>query len=239
MIVAANFKLNHTRKTTTQYLEALNFFLDSYEHSCDIRVYPPSSALQEIKPFTDVTIGAQNFYPSNGGAFTGEIGEAQLEEFNIKSVLIGHSERRTLLKENQDFIAKKYEYAASKDWDIIYCIGEPQEVRNLGFETILEYLLAQLDGIDLNNEKLVIAYEPIWAIGSGKSAQTKDIKQVLDALKNELRFNIPLLYGGSVNLQNVVQIASLSSCDGVLVGSASCEVSTFCDLIKKIESIIK
>lgn len=236
MIIAANFKTNHTRKSTAKYIEALNLFLDAHgDIKSEIVIFPTATSLQNIKLHKDVSMGAQNFYPTYNGSITGEIGYEQLSEFNIKHVLIGHSERRLLLNETQDFVAKKYEFAKDKNIGIIYCIGEPKEVREQGFEFVMNYLWSQFDGIDLNNINLTVAYEPVWAIGTGVSATIEDIENVLNALREKL-MGAPILYGGSVNSDNVSKIISLKNCDGVLVGSASLDVASFCELIKHVEN---
>ncbi|MDR2080540.1 MAG: triose-phosphate isomerase [Campylobacteraceae bacterium] len=231
MIIAANFKTNHTRESTANYLEALNLFLDAYPTHCDVRVYPAASSLLRADLYPHVKLGAQNFYPAVNGAYTGETGAQQLDEFGIKNVLTGHSERRIILKETQDFIAKKYAFARSNNWEIIYCIGEPKDVRDNGFKAVAEYLWAEFDGIDTDYEKLSVAYEPIWAIGTGISAQTEEIAEVLDMLKAELK-SVPLLYGGSVNAENLRQIVSLKSCGGALIGNAALDAANFCKLIQ-------
>ncbi|MDR1285191.1 MAG: triose-phosphate isomerase [Campylobacteraceae bacterium] len=238
MIVAANFKINHTRESTANYLEALNLFLDAYSTLCDVRVYPVASSFLRADLYSHVKLGAQNFYPIINGAYTGEIGAQQLNEFGIKNVLIGHSERRVALKETQELIAKKYAFAKENGWEIIYCIGESKDVRDGGFESVMEYLWSEFDGIDINYEKLSIAYEPIWAIGTGVSAKVEDIAKVLDTLKSKLN-DIPLLYGGSVNTENLFSILSLKSCDGALVGNASLDVANFCKLIQIAQNVQK
>ena len=181
--------------------------------------------------FGKIVIGAQNAYPIEKGAVTGEIGLEQLKEFEIKTILIGHSERRDLLNESQEFIAKKFNFFKEQGFRIIYCIGEPLEVREQGIEKLFEYLFSQFEGIDVCYENLIVAYEPIWAIGTGVSAKVEDIKQVHDGLKKE--FNVPLLYGGSVKVENIEAISTIDSVDGVLVGSASLEAKNFASLIKK------
>ncbi|MDR0408531.1 MAG: triose-phosphate isomerase [Campylobacteraceae bacterium] len=238
MIVAANFKTNHTRESTANYLEALNLFLDAYPTLCDVRIYPAASSFLRADLYSHIKLGAQNFYPVINGAYTGEIGAQQLSEFGIKNVLIGHSERRIALKETQEFIAKKYAFAKENGWKIIYCIGESKDVRDGGFEATMEYLWSEFDGIDINYEKLCVAYEPIWAIGTGVSAESKDIAEVLDMLKNRLS-DIPLLYGGSVNAENLASIISLKSCEGALIGNASLDVANFSKLIQIAQNVQK
>ena len=223
----ANFKTNHTRASTKNYMETLNKELEGIDTQA--LVFPPSSALQNSSG--KVTIGAQNAYFAKSGAFTGEIGLEQLNEFNIKTVLIGHSERREIFGETQEFVAKKFEFFANEGFEIIYCIGEPLEVREQGEEALFNYLFSQFEGIDTNYTKLTVAYEPIWAIGTGVSATKEDITIVHNRLKEQ--FNLPLLYGGSVKIDSIKEIASINSVDGVLVGSASLDAIEFSKLIKE------
>ncbi|MFV0480717.1 MAG: triose-phosphate isomerase [Campylobacteraceae bacterium] len=238
MIIAANFKTNHTRESTSQFLEALNFFLDATQNSAEIRVFPPFTALKRRNLKNSIKIGAQNFYPVANGSFTGEIGLDQLNEFEVASVLIGHSERREILKESNEFIAQKFSFIKETKKEIIFCIGEPYEVHKLGLEATMEYLLEQFNGIDIEYENLIVAYEPIWAIGTGESAKIEIIEQVLKALKAKLP-RIPLLYGGSVSAENIEDILFLPYCDGVLVGKASFDVSSFCTLIELANKVQK
>jgi triosephosphate isomerase len=236
MILAANFKTNHNRESAAKYLEALNLFLDAYPTSCDIRVYPAASSFLKTDFTSRVKIGAQNFYPAINGAYTGEIGAWQLEEFGIKNVLIGHSERRITLKETQEFVAQKFDFAKERGWDIVYCIGEPKAVRDSG--SVMEYLWSEFDGIDTSYQNFSIAYEPIWAIGTGVSAKISEIAEVLDALKKRFD-NVSLLYGGSVSVDNLASIISLSSCGGALIGGASLDAANFCKLIQIAQSVKK
>ena len=224
----ANFKMHHTRASTTEYIAKLNEELTSIECD-DITIFPPATALQ--KSLGKVVVGAQNGYFEAKGAYTGEIGLTQLEEFGIDTILIGHSERREIFGESQEFIAKKYAYYKEQGFHIVYCIGEPLAVREQGEEALFEYLYAQFEGIDIEYEKLTVAYEPIWAIGTGVSATVEDIELVHNRLKE--KFALPLLYGGSVKIDSIEQIAKIKSVDGVLVGSASLDAKGFATLIKR------
>jgi len=228
MRFVANFKMNHTRASTLEYIKELNQELKSIKCK-NVLIFPPATALCEASQ--KVEIGAQNAYVEEKGAFTGEIGLEQMQEFNVKQILIGHSERREILGESQEFIAKKFDYFKNQDFEIIYCIGEPLSVREQGEEALFEYLFSQFEGIDTNYEKFTIAYEPIWAIGTGVSATTEDIKLVHNVIKN--KFNKELLYGGSVKVDSIVDIAKIDSVDGVLVGSASLDAIGFAQLIKE------
>lgn len=226
MIFAANFKTNHTRASTKEYLATLASL--AQKSSDEFYVFPPLSALQSS--MGKVIVGSQNAYPVKNGAFTGEIGLDQLEEFDIKTILIGHSERRVLLGESMEFIAKKFEFFKNNDFKIIYCIGEPLEVREAGESDVIEFLGEQFCGIDIEYENLIIAYEPIWAIGTGKSATADEIASTHRAIKKIC--NKPLLYGGSVNMANIKDVLATPNVDGVLVGSASLDVQNFFNLSK-------
>jgi len=227
MVFAANFKTNHTRATTRAYLEALNEKLITKKSEDSVYIFPPSTALDYY--IGDFTLGAQNAYTAYNGAYTGEIGLEQLEEFSVKTILIGHSERREILGESQELVASKFAYFKEHGFEIIYCIGEPLEVREQGDSTVMEYLLAQFEGIDTSYENLIIAYEPIWAIGTGRSATTKEIENTHTALKKTIQK--PLLYGGSVKPANIKEITSIAGVDGVLVGSASLDVESFSQMV--------
>lgn len=227
MIIAANFKTNMSRKSTAEYMAKLNNFLVENSVEDDIFVFPPSTALDSFN--TKINIGVQNAYHVQNGAFTGEIGLDQLNEFNIKSILIGHSERRHVLGESQELIAKKFNFFKEQGFKIIYCIGEPLEIRQAGEVKLLEYLDAQLEGIDLNYKNIIVAYEPVWAIGTGVTATNEDILSTHNALREKIK--APLLYGGSVKVNNAQEILSLENVDGILVGGASLFVDHFCTMI--------
>ena len=228
MIFAANFKTNHTRKSTEYYVEALNKKLGAKKPEDKVYIFPPATALDAYEG--DFRIGAQNAYPSVNGAYTGEIGLEQLDEFDIKTILIGHSERREHMGESQEKVAEKFSFFQEHDFEIIYCIGEPLYIREKGFEEVMQYLLAQLEGIDINYENLIIAYEPIWAIGTGRSAKVEEISTTHRALKKAIG-DKPLLYGGSVKPANTKEIINIAGVDGVLVGSASLNTESFSEMI--------
>lgn len=229
MIVASNFKTNHTRKETAVYMDALNAYIAKSGTAQDVRVYPSLTALESFELPANVKVGAQNFYPTEGGSYTGEIGSIQLAEFGVESVLIGHSERRHVLGESQEEVAKKYEFAMTQGWEIVYCVGEPKEVREQGLDAVIAYVEAQFAGIDLNYDKLIVAYEPVWAIGTGLTASTNDIKETHARLREKV--SAPLLYGGSVKVANAEEVMCVENCDGVLVGTASWKVEDFCEMI--------
>lgn len=220
----ANLKCNHTRASFAKYAEILDANLSSND---DVTVFPPFSALDLVTH--KFKLGAQNFYPCESGAHTGEIGKAMLDEFGVKSVLIGHSERREL-GESEELLRAKFDFAVKAGWQIVYCIGENLSVNEAG--RTKEFLAGQLKNIDLGYERLLIAYEPIWAIGTGKSASAEQIEGVLNFIREQT--SAPLLYGGSVNVANIGGIAGIANCDGVLVGTASWDSTKFLELIRVV-----
>ena len=220
----ANLKCNHTRASFAKYAEILDVNLSLND---DVTVFPPFSALDLAAH--KFKLGAQNFYPCESGAHTGEIGKAMLDEFGVKSVLIGHSERREL-GESEGLLRAKFDFAAEAGWQIVYCIGENLSVNEAGGTK--EFLAGQLKNIDLGYERLLIAYEPVWAIGTGKSASAEQIEEILNFIREQT--SAPLLYGGSVNVANIGGIAGIKNCDGVLVGTASWDASKFLELIRVV-----
>ncbi len=227
MIYAGNFKTNHTRSSTIDYIKELNFGLKDKKEEDKVYIFPPLTAIDFYRG--DFTLGVQNAYPIENGAVTGEVGVAQLEEFNINTILIGHSERRELLNETQEFVSSKFNFFKDRGFEIIYCIGEPLEIREKGQKAVIEYLKEQFIGIDIDYSNFMVAYEPIWAIGTGRSATVEEITTTHNELKKLV--NRPILYGGSVKEANIAEISSINSVDGVLVGGASLNTDSFLKLI--------
>ncbi len=231
-IIAANFKANLTRAEVQIYAKELESLLthikSNTKASPQVDIFPSASALLN-DDFTHFQIGAQNAYFALNGGFTGEIGLSQLTEFHISRILIGHSERRTLFSESQEFINKKFQFYKAAGFCIYYCIGEPLEVRQRGENALKDFLSAQLSGIDVSYPQLIIAYEPIWAIGTGVSATMEQIQATHNMLSTLTP--APLLYGGSVNGTNAGEILALQNVSGVLVGSASLKIESFREII--------
>jgi triosephosphate isomerase len=233
VIIAANFKTNMTRRETAEYYTTVTGFIAEIGISSKAMIFPPATALNSFEG--GVNIGAQNAYAVENGAFTGEIGLDQLDEFGIKTILIGHSERRHILGESQELIAEKFNYYKAKGFTIVYCIGEPLEVREEGSDALMDYLNDQCDGIDLDYEKLIIAYEPVWAIGTGLTPSADEVEQIHTALRQKT--SRPLLYGGSVKTANAKELLALNNVDGALIGSAALNVEDFCTILSIAEDI--
>ena len=229
-IIAANFKTNHTRKSTNEFVSFVNTFLQKNKFKNEVFIFPTATSLDSFDNVSNLIVGAQNAYPTEKGSFTGEIGTSQLDEFDVKTILIGHSERRHVLGESQKSIAAKFKYYSDLGYKIIYCIGEPLEVKESGLEETLAYVWEQFEGIDINYENLVLAYEPVWAIGTGVTATTQDISNVHDAIKQKI--DKPLLYGGSVKISNIKEILNVPNVDGALIGTASWIKEEFCQIIE-------
>jgi len=227
MILCANFKANKTRQETRSYMAVVESFVSANDIEDTIIVFPPFTALEHTP--RNVLIGVQNAYPVSNGAFTGEIALEQLEEFDIKTILIGHSERRHVLGETQEQIAAKFRFFAERGFVIVYCVGEPLAIREQGDTALMNYIDAQCVGIDLNYPDLILAYEPVWAIGSGLTPSNAEIEAVHTSLR--LKSAAPLLYGGSVKVDNAGEIMALTNVDGILVGSASLSAHDFCEMI--------
>jgi len=235
MIIAANLKTNLTRRQTNKYVEDLEAYVSKNSISQKVIVFPAMSSLDSFK--TSVTIGAQNAYPTKNGAFTGEIGLDHLNEFDINTILIGHSERRHILGETQESLVAKFNFYKDLGFTIVYCIGEPLAKREAGKEEMMEYISSQYEGIDTEYENLIIAYEPVWAIGTGLTPTLEDIENIHTELKEKSQ--APLLYGGSVKVSNSKEVLALKNVDGILVGSAALYVEHFCQMIENAEEIEK
>lgn len=234
-IIASNFKTNHTRKSTALFINEVNDYLKSNEIKNEVYVFPTATSLDLFDTVSTFSIGAQNAYATTSGSFTGEIGTVQLDEFEIKTILIGHSERRHILGETQNMIAKKYEFYKELGYKIIYCIGEPLEVKNQGLPKTLEYIYQQFDGIDTNYKNLILAYEPVWAIGTGVTATNEDIKNIHNAIKEKI--SKPLLYGGSVKVENVRELCQIPNVDGALIGTASWKKEDFIQILENTKDL--
>jgi len=235
MIIAANLKTNFTRKETQKYIKKIEEYIKNSNTTQEVLIFPAMSSLDTHEG--SILVGAQNAYPTYDGAFTGEIGKVHLDEFAIKTVLIGHSERRHILAETQDSIVAKFNFFKELGFKIVYCVGEPLSMREAGKEKMMEYIASQYTGIDTDYENLIIAYEPVWAIGTGLTPSLGDIQEIHTALKT--KSCAPLLYGGSVKVTNAKEVLALSNVDGVLVGSAALYVEHFLSMIAFAQELNK
>ena len=233
MIIAANLKTNLTRKETETYVNHLEKYMQESQSVSEVIVFPAMSSLNAHRG--KVIIGAQNAYAAKDGAFTGEIGLNHLNEFDIKTILIGHSERRHILGEMQEMLVEKFNFYKELGFKIVYCVGEPLEKREAGKDEMMQYISSQYKGIDTEYENLIIAYEPVWAIGTGLTPTLEDIKEIHKDLKE--KSPAPLLYGGSVKVTNAKEVLAVANVDGILVGSAALNADDFCSMISFSEDL--
>lgn len=243
--VGGNWKCNGTKESITKLVSDLN--AATLESDVDVVVAPPFVYIEQVKnSLTDrIEISAQNVWISKGGAFTGEISAEQLLDIGCKWVILGHSERRHIIGEDNQFIGKKAAYALSQNLKIIPCIGELLEEREAGktFDVCFEQMKAFADSIT-NWQDVVIAYEPVWAIGTGKVASPQQAQEVHAAVRDWLKTNVSpevasatrIIYGGSVNAGNCEELAKQEDIDGFLVGGASLKGPEFATIINSVTS---
>jgi triosephosphate isomerase len=238
-IIAGNWKMNKTVEESVAFFNELNEIIE-FKDKVEILIFPSFLSLHILKGIKDkIALGAQNFYFEKNGAYTGEVSYSMLDGI-CDYLLIGHSERRQIFKETDELINKKLKIALDNNFIPVLCIGETLEEREHGntFKKIEHQLKTALKGIDDKyTEKLVIAYEPIWAIGTGKTASPEQAQEVHSFIRNYLEnnyentLNIPLLYGGSVKPENSLELLSQNDINGALIGGASLKVESFFDII--------
>ena len=191
----------------------------------DVVVCPPSVSLAasvQALAGTEIGVFAQNCHWADEGAFTGEVSAPMLRELGVYGTLVGHSERRQLFGETDDSVAKRVRAALDHGLHVIACVGETEAEREAGqTEAVLRRQLGVLE----SDDNLVIAYEPVWAIGTGKTATVEIVEQAHALIKSLL--DLPVLYGGSVKPENAAELMSLPAVDGALVGGASLDVDSF------------
>ena len=241
-IIAGNWKMH---KTIAEALEFVNDIKDRVNNEkVEAVICAPFTLLKDLKEATkgtSIKIGAQNMHFEEKGAFTGEISPLMLKELDMDYVIIGHSERRQYFNETNETVNKKVLKALEVGIDPILCVGETLEEREAGntkdvCKVQVEKALENVSKEDI--AKVVIAYEPIWAIGTGKTATSEDandviayIRQVVANLYKDLANEVRIQYGGSVKPSNVGEIMNQSDIDGALVGGASLEANDYIQLV--------
>lgn len=237
-IVAGNWKMN-LLPVEAQILYREIIDKKSDDSSVEMMVFPPALYISDLmKMNAEVSVGAQNFYPEEKGAFTGEISVAQVTAMGVKQVLIGHSERRMYFEENGQLLKRKVDAALNFDLTPIFCCGEPLDIREKNGQG--DYVLRQLEEslFHLSAEKLkkcVIAYEPVWAIGTGKTASIEQAEEMHASIRRWIREKydhttadaISILYGGSCNASNAKELFACPNVDGGLIGGASLDADSF------------
>lgn len=243
MLVAGNWKMNGSKVEITALLQKLLEKLNDLTFQIETVVCPPSIYIEyahKIIEKSNIQIGAQNIASNSVTAFTGEISPAMLREFDCKYVIIGHSERRLLLDETDDLIARKFQIAVDGGISPILCVGETkdQQAAGLGKAVVEKQLLAVLHKCGIDGFKnAVIAYEPVWAIGTGLTATPEQaqeihayIRSLLAKLNTTIAENVRIIYGGSVNNTNAEALFAQPDIDGGLIGGASLKAQDFSDI---------
>lgn len=253
MLIAGNWKMNTNVFESEKLVEYILGFLSTQTGiKSKVLVCPPFTSLYPIGKLLDNTkllLGAQNCHYEEKGAFTGEISIPMLEYCGVSYVIIGHSERRSYFKETDEFINKKLLALLNRELTPILCIGETLDERNRGetFQVLTRQLELGLAGVSSDIiDKIVIAYEPVWAIGTGVSATRQQVVEAHDFLRNYLveKFgtnanNVYLLYGGSLSEKNADEILSIENVNGGLIGGASLKGESFTEVIKTAEKYLQ
>jgi triosephosphate isomerase len=246
-LIAGNWKMNLNHFEAIALVQKIAFALpDKYFDKVDVTVIPPFTDLRSVQTLIDgdklrLTFGAQDLSQHDSGAYTGEISGALLAKLGCTFVIVGHSERRTYHDEDDALVAAKAAAALKHEITPIVCIGEQLDVREAGNHVShnVEQLRGSLAGLSAEQiNQVVIAYEPVWAIGTGRVASSADAQEVCAAIRSELSSlaspkiaeTVRVLYGGSMNAKNVADLVAQEDIDGGLVGGASLDGEQFATL---------
>lgn len=244
-IVAGNWKMNGQLQQVKTLINALKEHLSS-NSGHGVVVIPPAVYIQQVNELlvdSTIELGAQNVYPKDFGAFTGELSAPMLKDFNCRYVLVGHSERRHIFHENENFVAQKFHHVKDHGMIPVLCVGETLVDREKGQteQVIASQLLAVCEQDRNCFRNCIIAYEPVWAIGTGQTAtpeQAQNVHQYIRKLIANINDNdaerVSILYGGSVNENNAQELFAMPDVDGGLVGGASLNAKQFVEIVKCI-----
>ncbi|HEY5931998.1 MAG TPA: triose-phosphate isomerase [Nitrospira sp.] len=241
ILIVGNWKMNKTASEATAFIRALKARLPSPSTAIELVVVPPFTALESVRAalgHSPIQLGAQNMFWEDQGAYTGEVSAPMLKDLGCRYVILGHSERRTLFGEQGDNIQKKIRAALNHGLRPILCIGESLAQRDNGStdDVLTQQLRESLSGFtDEAMAGVTVAYEPIWAIGTGKSATTEQavaahrtIRRVLASVASPaIADRTRILYGGSVTPQNIESLLASDQIDGALIGGACLQVESF------------
>jgi triosephosphate isomerase len=237
-ILAANWKMNLLHDEAIQLISEFNHEVELTNSAIEVVVFSPSLYIHELSQQTNFKIGVQNFYFEKSGAFTGELSISQVKSCGANSLLIGHSERRQIFGESDELLKSKVNAAVESNMHFIFCCGEALETRDA--EKHIEFVVNQLHAslFHLDEKQILscaIAYEPIWAIGTGRTASTEQAEEMHAAIRESLSYvygatvanEVSILYGGSCNSKNAAELFACPNVDGGLIGGASLQSETF------------
>jgi triosephosphate isomerase len=246
--MAGNWKMHHTHLEAIQVVQKLSYRLDDKDYDqVEIAVFPAFTALRSVQTTIDsdripIALGAQNCHFEPQGAFTGEVSAPMLAKLNVQYVIVGHSERRELFGETDEIVAKKVRAVLGNGMAPVLCVGETLEEREAGETDAkvgrqLRGALERLGHEDLR--RVVVAYEPIWAIGTGRNATPDDANATISAIRDGLEAlsagagtALRVLYGGSVKPGNISELMAMPAIDGGLVGGASLDPDDFARIVR-------
>ncbi|MCS7188180.1 MAG: triose-phosphate isomerase [Bacteroidia bacterium] len=248
LLLAANWKMHlYPQEAQRLTLQLKAEWLNSSLCQLPTVLFPPLLYLREVLQLVEgssLQVGAQNGYPGEFGAFTGEVSTAQIAACGAQWLLVGHSERRLYFQETSDFLQQKIQAAQQRGLSVIYCVGETLEERKQG-KTLLvlkRQIEEVMQGIPILWEKLALAYEPVWAIGTGINATPAQAQEAHSYLRTILQDlgapveKIPILYGGSLKPENAPDIFAQPDVDGGLVGGASLKAESFISIAQALHS---
>jgi triosephosphate isomerase len=247
-LIAGNWKMHATHLETIQMVQKLSYRLDPSDHQrVDVVVCPPFTALRSAQTVIEtdhlqIRLGAQNVYWEEKGAFTGEIAPGMLAALSVSYVIVGHSERRELFGDTNEDVNRKVKAVLAAGMTPILCCGETEEEREAGVteDKVGSQVRAGLDGLTADQiAGLVVAYEPIWAIGTGRTASDDDagamatfVRETIADIAGDAAESTRILYGGSMNPGNVAGLMAKKDIDGGLVGGASLDPDTFASVVR-------
>jgi triosephosphate isomerase len=246
-IVAGNWKMHKNAEETE---DLLNDLIDKLPNDKEVRIIVAptfvnlSSAVEHLQ-FTNIEVAAQNMHQAEGGAFTGEIAAGMLTSIGVTTVILGHSERRAYFHENDALLASKVTTALRHEMTVIFCFGEELKDRQSGnhFNVVENQLKDGLFHIDEKGwENMILAYEPVWAIGTGETASPEQAQEMHEFIRQTVKSrygaaiadNVPILYGGSVKPDNAQEIFSKPDVDGGLIGGAALKAEDFAAIVSAV-----
>jgi triosephosphate isomerase len=235
VIIAGNWKMFKTQAETLEFLQGFLPHLETTPDDRDIVLCAPFTDLGTLSRNlhgSRIQIGAQNVHWAESGAFTGEISAPMLVELGVRYVVIGHSERRQFFGETDETVNQRLKAAQKAGLIPILCVGESKQQRDAGETEAVIFSQLEKDLVAVDQQNLVIAYEPIWAIGTGDTCESSEANRVIGLIRSKLSNpNVTIQYGGSVKPENIDEIMSQSEIDGALVGGASLDPQGFARLV--------
>ena len=248
-LMAGNWKMNLNHLEAIAVAQKLVYSLDDKDYDAvDLAIIPPFTDIRSIQTMVDgdrlrLQYGAQVLSPESSGAFTGDISGSMLAKLGCTFVVIGHSERRAIHNEDDAIVNRKIKAALANELTPIFCVGEELPIRESGAHVshVIRQVRAGLEGFTKPElKKIVIAYEPVWAIGTGKTATPEDAQEVCSAIReeveqigsSEIAANMRILYGGSVKSSNISEIMKQPDVDGALIGGASLDPEELAKIVK-------